>query len=90
MTPRYRVGDRVTTKNVHPHHHTRLPRYARGKVGTVELVHGPYLLPDRSAHGLPAVWQPVYTVRFAARELWGDDAEGGDSVSLDLWEEYLR
>lgn len=88
--PRYRAGDRVTTRNVHPHHHTRLPRYARGRSGVVELTHGPYRLPDRSAHGLPPSWQPVYTVRFTARELWGEDGDPRDDVTLDLWEEYLE
>ena len=88
--PRYRAGDRVRTRNVQPRHHTRLPRYARGKPGVVELVHGPYRLPDHSAHGLPASWQAVYTVRFPARELWGEDGGAGDDVTLDLWEEYLE
>ncbi len=87
---RYRPGDRVRTRNVQPHHHTRLPRYARGKAGLVESVHGTYRLPDRSAHGLPPAWQPVYTVRFPARELWGEDGGARDDVTLDLWEEYLE
>ena len=29
---RFKVGDRVRTKNIHPTTHTRLPRYARGHV----------------------------------------------------------
>lgn len=88
--PRFRAGDRVRTRNVQPHHHTRLPRYARGKEGVVELVHGVYVLPDRSAHGAPPAWQPVYTVRFPARELWGEDGGPREAVTLDLWEEYLE
>jgi len=87
---RYRTGDRVTTRNVQPHHHTRLPRYARGRAGVVEFVHGPYVLPDRSAHGLAPSWQAVYTVRFPAQELWGEDGGAHDDVTLDLWEEYLE
>ena len=35
----------------HPPGHTRLPRYARGKPGMVEAVHGAYVLPDTNAHG---------------------------------------
>ena len=31
----------------------------------------------------------LYTVVFAATELWGDDADHRDEVSLDLWESYL-
>ncbi len=88
--PRYRAGDRVRTRNVQPHHHTRLPRYARDKSGVVELVHGPYRLPDRNAHGLPPSSQPVYTVRFTAAELWGEDGGLHEDVTLDLWEEYLE
>jgi nitrile hydratase subunit beta len=88
--PRYRAGDHVRTRNVQPRHHTRLPRYARGKSGVVELVHGPYVLPDGSAHDLPPFWQPVYTVRFTAPELWGEDGNPRDEVTLDLWEEYLE
>lgn len=88
--PRFGTGDRVRTRNVQPHHHTRLPRYARGKSGVVELVHGPYRLPDLSAHGMAPSWQPVYTVRFPASELWGEDGGACDNVTLDLWEEYLE
>ena len=33
--------------------------------------------------------QYLYTVRFSARELWGEAANPGDTVYLDLWEEYL-
>jgi nitrile hydratase len=31
----------------------------------------------------------LYSVRFAARELWGDDASPRDSVYIDMWESYL-
>jgi nitrile hydratase len=90
LDPRFKVGDQVRTRHLHPHHHTRLARYARGKSGVVELIHGPYLLPDLRAHGGAHVWQPVYTVRFNAKELWGEDGNPNDSVSMDLWEEYLE
>ncbi len=32
----------------------------------------------------------LYTVRFGARELWGDEAAAGDEVYLDLFEPYLE
>jgi nitrile hydratase len=32
----------------------------------------------------------VYSVRFAARELWGENARPHDSVHLDLWDDYLE
>jgi nitrile hydratase len=88
---RFRQGDRVITKNINPPGHTRLPRYARGKRGVVDSVHGPYLVPDTNAHRLGHDWEPVYSVLFSARELWGGDAEGGRrTVSVDLWQRYLE
>ena len=65
------AGQRVRTRNMHPTGHTRLPRYARGRVGVVERVHGAHVLPDANAHGAGEQPQWLYTVRFAARELWG-------------------
>ncbi len=87
MTELFRVGDRVRASRVDPAHHTRLPRYARGAVGTVTGLLGRYPLPDRRARRLPAEPEPVYTVSFAARELFG---EGDHTVTVDLWETYLR
>ncbi|HEX5822839.1 MAG TPA: nitrile hydratase subunit beta [Candidatus Limnocylindrales bacterium] len=83
-------GDRVVTRNLNPSGHTRLPRYARGKRGVVESVHGPFLLPDTNAHHRSLDREPVYTVRFEARELWGDAAEPRQTVSIDLWQSYLE
>jgi nitrile hydratase len=89
--PRFAVGERVRTRNIHPRHHTRLPRYARGKVGVVHRVHGPFVFPDTNAHGGGENAQPLYNVRFDARELWSDSAEPGHAgVHLDLWESYLE
>ncbi len=88
--PRFAPGDVVITRNVHPTGHIRLPRYARGKRGTIHLVHGPAVFPDTNAQGLGAVPQVVYNVRFDGRELWGDSAEPGTVVSIDLWESYLE
>lgn len=88
--PKFAPGDRVRTRNLNPTGHTRLPRYARGKLGVVELSHGPHVFPDSHAHGRGEDPHPLYTVRFAARELWGPDANKRDSVSLDLWEPYLE
>ena len=43
---RFKPGDRVHTKNIHPATHTRLPRYARGHVGVVEAIRGCHVFPD--------------------------------------------
>jgi nitrile hydratase len=88
--PRFAPGDAVITRNVHPTGHTRLPRYARGKRGTILLVHGPEVFADTNAHGLGEHPQVVYNVRFDGRELWGDSAEPATMVSIDLWESYLE
>lgn len=87
---RFRVGDRVWTRNQHPAGHTRLPRYARGKEAVVHAAHGSWIFPDAEAAGRGDVAKPVYTVRFAAQELWGEDADSGTFVYLDVWEPYLR
>ena len=87
---RFRPGDRVRTRNLNPKGHTRLPRYARGRRGTVRTVNGPFLLPDSNAHGLDAPWEPCYAVEFGAVELWGEGANPADRVCVDLWESYLR
>jgi nitrile hydratase beta subunit len=89
-TPRFSVGDRVRTRNIHPAGHTRLPRYARGKHGVIHLVHGSHIFPDTNALGLGPQPQGVYSVRFDAIELWGEDAEGPGQVYLDLWDAYLE
>jgi nitrile hydratase len=84
---RFVPGDRVVTRTLDPVHHTRLPRYARGQVGEVVEVQGLWPLPDDRALGRPAPRiEPVYTVRFAARDLWGD---GDHEVTVDLWQSYL-
>ena len=85
---RFAVGDRVRTKNLHPRTHTRLPRYARGKAGTIELVHGCHVFPDSNAQQLGEDPQWLYTVRFSAAELWGNDDAA--SASIDAFEPYLQ
>lgn len=90
IAPLFAVGDAVVTRNVHPSTHTRLPRYARGKRGVVQLVHGPQIFPDTHAHGLGENHQVLYNVRFEATELWGESAEPRQQVSIDLWESYLE
>jgi nitrile hydratase len=87
---RFAQGERVMTRNMHPSGHTRLPRYARGKRGIVERVNGVFVFPDSNAHGQGEHPQWLYTVRFTATELWGDDADATLAVSIDAWESYLE
>ena len=91
---RFAIGDRVRARNLHPSSHTRLPRYARGHVGSIERVHGAHVFADRHVGrpNLPFDQAPewLYSVAFEARELWGDAAEAGLSISIDAWEPYLE
>ena len=89
-TPRFAVGQRVRARTMQPTGHTRLPRYVRGKTGSIVSYHGAHVLPDASAHGRGDTPQHLYTVRFSAPELWGERANPRDSVHLDLWESYLE
>lgn len=88
--PRFAPGDAVLTHNLHRAGHTRLPGYVRAHRGTVVLYQGVWVLPDTNAHGRGECPEHVYAVRFSGEELWGDVAEPGTSVTLDLFESYLE
>jgi nitrile hydratase beta subunit len=88
--PRFKAGQRVRARNMHPTGHTRLPRYVRGKAGVVVRDRGVFLFPDTNAHSLGEKPQHLYSVRFAARELWGEQASPRDFNHLDMWEDYLE
>ena len=87
---RFQVGDSVVARNLNPYGHTRLPRYVRGRRGVIDRIHGNHVFPDAVAHGLGEEPQPLYSVRFAARELWGSDASKTQHVYVDLWDTYLE
>lgn len=87
--PRFRVGDRVRALNRHPAGHTREPRYVRGRVGVIHEHHGFHVFPDLSAEGV-RVGRHLYSVRFEAAELWGENANGNSAVYVDLWDDYLE
>jgi nitrile hydratase len=88
--PRFKVGDRVRARNMHPLTHTRLPRYVRGHTGTVTRAHGCHVFPDSNAHGHGEDPQWLYTVSFPGRELWGAAADPAVTVSVDAFEPYLE
>ena len=85
----FKAGDRVRTKNINPLTHTRLPRYVRGHMGTIERVIGCHVFPDSNASGSGENPQWLYTVRFEGRELWGADGDPAVEISVDAWEPYL-
>jgi nitrile hydratase beta subunit len=90
LEQRFEIGQQVRARNINPTGHTRLPRYARGKTGVIDRNHGVYVFPDTNAHFQVENPQHVYSVRFAARELWGADASPRDAVYIDLWDNYLE
>ena len=87
--PKFKPGDKVRTRNIHPGTHTRLPRYCRDKPGTIVRLHGAHVFPDSNAIGKGEDPQWLYTVRFEARELWGPDTTAS-AVHADLFEPYLK
>jgi nitrile hydratase len=90
VAARFHSGERVRARNINPVGHTRLVRYARGKIGTIHMDHGVFLFPDTNALFLGEKPQHVYSVRFTARELWGEQAAPQDSVYIDMWDDYLE
>ena len=90
VAPRFQIGQHVRARNINPVTHTRLPRYVRGKAGTIERDRGVATLPDTNVYGLGEKPQHVYSVRFSARELWGDQAAAQDAVYVELWDDYLE
>lgn len=90
LEPRFAIDQLVRARNINPTGHTRLPRYVRGRLGTIHVIHGTHVFPDTSAHGEGENPQPLYSVKFAATELWGPAAAQGDHLFIDLWEDYLE
>lgn len=90
VPPRHAIGARVRMRNIHPPTHTRLPRYVRGRMGTVELHHGAHVFPDSNALGKGEAPQWLYTVRFEGPELWGPDADPASAVSVEAWESNIE
>ncbi len=86
---RFKVGDTVRLFAGAVPHHTRLPRYVRGRRGVIERVHGAHVFADAHATGRGEMPHWLYTVAFDARDLWSD-ASSGVRVSVDAWEPYME
>jgi nitrile hydratase subunit beta len=87
---RFQAGALVRARNIHPITHTRLPRYVRGKSGKIVRNHGVFVFDDTKVYSQGEKPQHLYSVRFSARELWGDTASPLDAVYLDMFDEYLE
>ncbi len=88
--PKFDVGQCVRARNINPVGHTRLPRYARGRIGIIDRDHGVHVFPDSNAHFKGEQPQHLYSVRFDATDLWGEQANAHDGVYMDLWEAHLE
>ena len=88
--PAYKVGDRVRVCNLESKGHNRATSYVKGKVGVITHFSGTHVLPDSHAHDLGENAQPLYSVRFEAKTLWGENVNRKDCVYIDLWEDYLE
>ena len=95
LKPKFLNGEKVETIFGNPNPdvkggHTRLPGYAMGREGIIYAYRGVHVFPDKNAHGFGEEPQPLYTVEFSSRDLFGKDAEAYHKVFLDCWEPYLR
>ena len=90
VVQRFQAGETVRVRNAHVEGHTRAPRYLRGKVGVIEKSRGHEVFPDTNAHLQGDQPQVVYSVTFEGSELWGDQAEPRQLLTIDLWDAYLE
>lgn len=90
VAARFKVGDKVRAINMSPVGHTRLPRYCRGRTGTVDRDHGVFSFPDTSVSGVHSDPQHVYSVRFEGEELWGKDANANACLYIDMFDNYIE
>jgi nitrile hydratase subunit beta len=92
MAPCFKVGDRVTVKEMFSPGHIRTPWYVRGQRGTIERLCGVFGNPEELAYaraGTPR--QPLYRVRFAQRDLWPDyTGAERDSIEIEIYQHWLE
>jgi len=89
VAPKFKPGQSVKVRNLNPLGHTRAPRYIRDRTGTIDRDHGVFIFPDTNAAGTGKSPQHVYSVRFEAREIWGEQGPDNEAIYIDLWDDYL-
>ena len=88
--PDYQPGDWVRIRRFNPKSHIRAPRYIHGCRGRIHAYYGAHILPDEHAASGKKVPAHLYSVAFAAEELWGEaDCEPGTPVFVDVFEPYI-
>jgi nitrile hydratase subunit beta len=86
---RLSVGDRVRVREIGFAGHTRCPGFVMGRRGMVVRDDGPAAVPEVEGHLGRRVMEHVYSVRFAATELWPESTDGHAVIHVDLYERYL-
>jgi nitrile hydratase subunit beta len=87
---RFSIGDTIITRDHIDSVHTRLPQYARGKPGEVIAERGMFTFADSNSADYVPKPQMLYCIEFLAVDLWGDEGQPGDTLCLDLWDDYLE
>jgi nitrile hydratase len=85
---RFAVGEKVIVNNEHPKGHTRMPRYLRGRRGTIYRHHGVHGFQDDVTEDVGQ--QHLYTVKFTGPDLWGSRAHPKDVIYAELWDYHLQ
>lgn len=87
-SPRFSPGDVVRVRRGDGPGHMRTPWYLRGRIGRVERFCGHFPNPEELALRRPGLPKPpLYRVRFAMTELWG---EGADTLDAEIYEHWLE
>lgn len=88
-TAKFEISQTVVVKNENSKEHTRAPAYIKGVAGHIVKNHGTHIYADEHALSGKKTPQHLYSVRFEAKSIWGDTAEPGSCVYVDLFEPYL-
>jgi nitrile hydratase len=86
----FRTGQRVRVSARHHDGHHRTPGYIKGKLGTIERIHGAFTNPETravGANGLPR--QTLYLVGFEQRAVWPQYSHP-DRLFVDVFEHWLE
>ncbi len=81
-------GTRVRVRAIMPPGHVRTPAYLRGRTGVIERVLGPFANPEALAYRQPAPPLPLYRVRFAMVDLWGQPS--ADVLEAEIYGHWLE
>ena len=88
---KFKVGDKVRARNMHPKTHTRLPRYVRGHVGEVIRIVGCHVFPDSNASKKAEDPHWLYTVAFRRPRIVGSRIPiPMVRIAIEAWEPYLE